>query len=167
MRNLVVGLALALFSTVFTLPVLADDGTEADYLFTFDVGPGLLKAVDDTTDAAGVEAYIAGAIQLHKRFALGVRLSATSTEGVESVKISGRPWGFLRGFLTGVEGGLRTYLEVAVNTEGTIALRGGAEVGVSEGVAMFATVDGRKVSETEAKDLIGLSAGIRAGFGSR
>jgi hypothetical protein len=163
MRLILAALAVALMAP----PAMAQDAPEEGpaYKFSFDIGPGFLMAVDDTADAAGVEVYVAAAIHPSRRFAIGVRVNATTIEGeVGAARIKGSPWGFGRFYMTGLEGGLRTYVEVAASALGTIAVRGGAEVGVAAGTAMFANVDGRKLSEEDAKDLIGLSGGMRIKF---
>lgn len=159
-------LLTAAMLAMFTMPAQAqDEPTGQAYNFSLDIGPGFFTTLDDTADAAGVEAYLAAAFHPSKRFALGVRVNATTIEGEDGVaKIAGAPWGFGRAYLLGVEGGLLTYVEVAVSTRGTIAVRGGAEIGVSEGVAAFATADGRKLSDDESKDLLGLSGGLRMKF---
>jgi len=135
------------------------------YKFSVDVGPGFLTALDDTTDAAGVEAYLALAYHPSKRFALGIRANGSTEPTSSGVgKITGDVWGFGRVYMTGLEGGLRTYTEVAVSKSLDIAVRGGAELGLVEGTAAFATVDGRKIEEDEANDLIGLGGGLRVKF---
>lgn len=165
MTRLTILLALGL---ALSAPALAQETAPEEgpaYKFSLDIGPGFLKALDDTTDAAAVEVYIAAAVHPSKRFAIGVRINATTIPGeTAQAKIKGSPWGFGRFYMTGLEGGLMTYVELAASALGTIAVRGGAEVGVAAGTAMFATVDGRKLSEDEAKDLIGLSGGLRIKF---
>lgn len=142
----------------------AQEEAEESYKFSFDIGPGFFTTLDDTVDQAAVETYLAVGLHPSKRFALGVRVNATTEEGIDGAIITGSPWGFGRAYLTGLEGGLRTYVEVAVSMTGVIAVRGGGEVGVAAGMAAFATVDGRKLSEEEAKDLVGLSGGMRMRF---
>lgn len=164
--RLILGVLVAL--ALMAPPAFAQDEAPEEgpaYKFSFDIGPGFLKAIDDTTQAAGVEVYLAAAVHPSKRFAIGIRVNASTIPGSNgTAKIKGSPWGFGRAYLTGLEGGLRTYVEVAASALGTVAVRGGAEVGVAAGTAMFAAVDGRKLSEDEAKDLIGLSGGMRLKF---
>lgn len=168
MTRLLTVATMALLSIFLALPVAAQEDAPEEgpaYKFSLDVGPGFFTTLDDTADAAAVEAYLAVGWHPSQRVALGVRVNATTIEGEDGVaKIAGSPWGFGRAYLTGLEGGLRTYLEVAVSTRGTVAVRGGAEVGVGAGMAAFATADGRKLSDEEAKDLLGLSGGVRMKF---
>jgi len=146
-------------------PALAQDDAPKPSRFNVDIGPGFFTTLDDTTDAAAVETYLAVGVALSPRFVFGARINASTIAGEDgTAKIAGAPWGFVQGFLTGQPGGLRTYVELAVSTRGTIAVRGGAEVGVAEGLAAFATADGRKLSDEEAKDLLGLSGGMRFRF---
>jgi len=171
MRYLAIAIAMLVAAPAFAQEE-APDKADADYLFTVDVGPGFFKVLDDSTNTAAVEAYIALAWHPHYRFALGARMNATTEPGETSAKITGAPWVFLRGYLTGIEGGLRTYLELSASTAGTVSLLGGAELGFGEGVAAFATVEGRRLTTEEAEelinnDLLGFRGGLRAGWGSR
>ena len=159
MKSLI--LALGLIVGSFTI-ASAEDARPS--LFTVEVGPGFLTALEDTIDADRAETFFGASLNLGSRISLGARADVANELG--SNKISGTFWGYARGYLTGPEGGFRTYIHLGVSTALDVSIRGGGEINIADSIATFLEVEGRLLDE-EDFDAVGVSLGLRAFFGRR
>lgn len=157
-------LALLVPALLLAAPVAAQEVPAPAPVFSLDLGPGFLTPADSTFDASQAEAFLAVAYNLGPKLALGVRVDAQNEDGQE--KLSGTWWAFARGYLTGLEGGTRTYLALLVSLESDVSVRGGVEQPLNPDLSLFGEAEGRRLDDTASWDL-GLAAGLRVGFGQR